>query len=642
LFYSIQKRIRSELVDGLSQGIDYVVDTFIGLANDKEVKEGRFVRTLGYYHINDGGAARYLITKTPSEWSISVKDGLFASIVDKDFINYRMLGAKLDGVDNDYPAMLKAHKYCNANKVLLKNSFGTIYKNNNEELTVKYDVDLSGSTVLITNDNCYAWYVILNDNETYYSYENSINKAELKKNTSHFTMEDNSLPKNAVLHIRDGKKWATRYDASLTYDEFRGEIMFHNFLGMCFGALIHGYDGDDTNLSTFKYSFYNNRRLTFKGCLLSVQTTPNVTNGFLQSFRHNTHITGFTIDPVPNSMKNVSYKGSMITIRDSYNVEISEINGNNIAGYKNVNNSFSSGYVLRIMESMKIITRDCNIQGFWGATASTCVKDWTIRDCALNRIDVHNYFRDITIDNCKLYDWGVNLGYGVGLVTVKNSVFINYARPDLGGRTLLNLNNTYGHLFSGTINFENIHVIKADFDVSLVKVNYIAGANIPRDKLKLPNIVAKDIEIRDNERSTSKFLIYRKSGNTDSSTNPYKIELADYCSLRNINYYRLDGTKGAIKYCYDTTDGNMYDPNIVTDVTIVGVSFVEDEVMSTVRDMPKVNPTSIGNTAKIRIYNDLTSGSNGEYLLYNDKMSNKHYKIEVENGQIKLTEVSFA
>lgn len=188
-----------------------------------DLKAGTRVETLGYNDAFDNGGCQYYISNDNNPWSISLENGLYANIIKKDYVNYKMFGCHLDGVNDDSEGMNKAHLYCNENKVLLKNNFGTIYKSNNSIIKVKYDVDLSGSILLVTNDNAYSWYQIVNDDETIYSYEDSVDKSELKKDTSNITMTDNSLPSDCVILIKDLNPWATRNDDGYLYKEYRSE-----------------------------------------------------------------------------------------------------------------------------------------------------------------------------------------------------------------------------------------------------------------------------------------------------------------------------------------------------------------------------------------------------------------------------------
>ena len=64
---------------------------------------GSYARTLGYYNINDGGGVTYKITNTESEteYQEELENGLYATLITKEYIKPEMLGAKGDGVTDD-------------------------------------------------------------------------------------------------------------------------------------------------------------------------------------------------------------------------------------------------------------------------------------------------------------------------------------------------------------------------------------------------------------------------------------------------------------------------------------------------------------------------------------------------------------
>ncbi|MBD2846445.1 hypothetical protein IDH44_14685 [Paenibacillus sp. IB182496] len=549
---------------------------------DLTLRAGDVVQTEGYDAPGDGGAALYAVEEEAREWSIPHTAGLYLNCRETASINYRMFGAPLNGADDDLPAMALAHAYGNANRVLLRQSFGTIYKTSQTGVTVRYDVDLNGAEVRITNDNFWAWYDIANDDSIVYTYVHDVDRSYLKKDTSYFPMTDNSLPRNVVLKLVDGNTWTTRYDAGDVYEQFREELMVHHQEGLCTGPLIHGYEGPDTNLTNFDYTRMNKHRLTFRGCRIRVETTPNITMGFIKCRRHNTHLTGFTIDPLNNSLANVSFKGSIITAYDCYDLEVSKINGSNIAG-KPINGTSSSGYVVRFVTCLRVTMRDCNLNGYWGATAATGIKEWTVDNCVMNRIDVHDYFRDLTISNSTLYDWGVNVGYGVGALTIRDTNFVFYEEPDIGGRTIVSLNHSYGLLFAGSIAIDRVTVIKADFDVSVVRCSYVLGENTPRPELRLPDLSVHNLVVQDNAPSSSKLAVWRFTGQTISSTTGTKIRLPDYVDLERIRYVRQDGTGGSVHLLANQTDGLMYSDQVVAAISGHLVDFADDPLMASVQ-----------------------------------------------------------
>ena len=87
-------------------------------STDIRLKEGRYIRTLGYYEKGDFGGATYLISSKAEEGCVELANGLYANIlpdiyVDSDgtkwvFFSVKQFGAKGDGVNADNVGINKA------------------------------------------------------------------------------------------------------------------------------------------------------------------------------------------------------------------------------------------------------------------------------------------------------------------------------------------------------------------------------------------------------------------------------------------------------------------------------------------------------------------------------------------------------
>ena len=77
--------------------------TVLDMVSDLELAENDRCITLGYYSINDGGAASYLIQKSNDAWAEQLSNGLYAYLVRDDFdtIDLRQHGCHCNGVDSD-------------------------------------------------------------------------------------------------------------------------------------------------------------------------------------------------------------------------------------------------------------------------------------------------------------------------------------------------------------------------------------------------------------------------------------------------------------------------------------------------------------------------------------------------------------
>lgn len=76
-----------------------------------DLKNGDFACTLGYYSINDGGAAEYKIINNTNNYKEILNNGLFAELILKDIINVKRFGAKGDNNSDDYSYLQNAITY---------------------------------------------------------------------------------------------------------------------------------------------------------------------------------------------------------------------------------------------------------------------------------------------------------------------------------------------------------------------------------------------------------------------------------------------------------------------------------------------------------------------------------------------------
>ncbi|AJQ29004.1 hypothetical protein [Pelosinus fermentans] len=441
---------------------------------DITLKAGLRVKTLGRETVHDGGGALYRIAGTDEgkAWAIRLDNSLFALIDNRDFVSYKMFGAALDGTTDDEIAISQAHTYANANHVRVEQHGGIIYKGSQNAISVMTDVDLSGSTIKMTDANNSRWYVVGDSRDVYYAYPVSAEqKAQLLEGSSYFEMIDNSLPANTVIKLTEDP-YCVRDNYGELYSVPREELLVHDMHGICTGPLTAEWSNaggnpvvvnGETVTSTFvfTYTFIPEKRLTFIGCDVSIETSNDVYLNLLNVNRHNTLIKDFTIRPHRNSLRNSVFKNAIFYIWDSYNVDIQNVNGFNTAGRDtNWQTKGTSGYFLRMRNCMGVRVHGCRINGYWGATAMECVKDIHFTACEINRIDVHHYFSNLFIDRVIFHNIGVQIGSGNGLVTITNCTF-HYQNVSsmTHGNNMIELNNTFGRPFTGTIIAENIHIV---------------------------------------------------------------------------------------------------------------------------------------------------------------------------------------
>lgn len=596
-------------------------DTVADMPAGADLDEGMLIETAGYYEPFDGGGAnyvaRFVYSLEEKPWVIDlgpskeiqeqlvygddgkpVKDEygnyvfetdnygnpvyahdssgnplqkhLYACITEK-VINYRMFGAKLDGVTDDEAALVNAHAYQKSVYsiepesgrkrfiVSVENHEGTIHKGSNNPIICAGNIDLSGSKLVLTDDNAawYGFYLWGDNEEDYMTYEpTAATKATYKKDNFVIGTKGNEgeLRQNALLNVMEDP-YAVRDDAGYLYSVPRYELLlhttdgvlanpfqedWHNAGGEEISAPFSDYQTHELKTDTLNSAFtisYTRLPVThyrFIGCVTMFETSANKYCTIMWCKCHNAHISGFTFYPDTEEMSNTVFKNTMIYIWGSYNAEVSNIVGFNAAGKKYNGNNATSGYVIRATNCLRLKLRDISVQGYWGSSAMNCVKDIHIERVSINRLDIHNYFYNLFVDQCNLYNHSIQIGEGRGIVQVTNTnLYINPLEDDsYPNAHFVEFNLTYGRMFEGKVLIENcnvfikgangneFHVFKMDFSPEAVSI-------LPH--FKFPEVTVRNCHFFSYDPDTYLvyFMVAGKRNCKTSGKSPTNIK--DYC-----------------------------------------------------------------------------------------------------------------
>ncbi len=364
-------------------------------------------------------------------------------------VSYAACGAYLDGTHDDYEAMVRAHYIGERCRCDVIQHGGTIYKACSGWLYVNnHNVDLSGSTLLIDGYNRYGTYWL--GGQTYYDAE-GLDLSEIKQHATHWPSAETGYQPNGLFVLTHPGD-ATRYNDGEITTEDRKEIIRHGMDGYVYSPAI-----DDARETTqVVFSRYPATQLTFRGCTLEFDVGfASVAVYFLRCERSNVVLRDFVIHPNRRTTQNTGYRGSVFTLNNCADVTLENIKGINIAGKPTETDPRGvAGYLLNAACVLDLTVRDCSLLGYWGCVGLNGAKEVTFEGCELNRVDVHDYFANVTIHNCRIYAHTLNFGYGKGALNISNcQVLTDWVHQ------LVNLRCDYGRYFEGEINISNVDAV---------------------------------------------------------------------------------------------------------------------------------------------------------------------------------------
>ena len=368
-------------------------------------------------------------------------------------VSYAACGAYLDGVHDDYEAMHRAHYIGDLCSCDVVQHGGTIYKANSGWLHIKnHNVDLSGSTVLIDAYNRYGFYWLSASSAWELEEETLATlRGEMVEHSTYWPTVETGYPANG-LFVLTHPAATTRYDGGTVTQADRVEIVRHASDGRVYSSVI-----DDAGESTtVQFLRYPATQLTFRGCTLSIDISmASVAMYFMRCERSNAVIRDFVIDPSRRTTMNTGYRGSVFMLNKCADVVMENIKGINIAGKPSESYpSGVSGYLLNATSVLDLVVRDCNMLGYWGSVGLNGAKEVTFEGCEMNRVDIHDYFRNLTVQNCRIDGQTINIGYGKGTVNIQGcSIKTDQVHQ------VVNMRCDYGQYFRGVINLCNVDAV---------------------------------------------------------------------------------------------------------------------------------------------------------------------------------------
>ena len=417
-------------------------------------------------------------------------------------ITYNQCGANLDGVYDDRPFVEVAHRIANKYNLKVEQHTGTIIVACSGLIPIKTDVDWSGCTFISYNYNRYGIfslstieYAIADDVLANINYEISTAKDHMVTCEGLFR-DYTLLAASTADHTRKESDDATEEkepNVDLVLQTHNGDIAYPVLFNNDYGVKAYEVPRET---------------ITIKGCNIKVDKKfASAQLLFMSITRSNVIIKDFTIMPTTATLSSTAYNGCVFKVDRAYNVIFSNILA------VNINNGFA-GYIIHVKSGLKITIQNSTMTGGWGAIGTTNVKELTIRDCLLNRVDNHNYCGNITVDNCTITNKGIVLGFGTGLVNINKCTLYpssdwivalrgEYSNPVKENGTIVNrllyqgvisIKDCYIHNTSDTLIFANMNVNPVS-SIYALATQPIMQPRISVDNIRLDTAVTNFIKL---------------------------------------------------------------------------------------------------------------------------------------------------
>lgn len=418
-------------------------------------------------------------------------------------ITYNQCGANLDGVHDDRPFIEVAHRIANKYNLKVEQHTGTIVVACSGLIPIETDVNWSGCTFISYDYNRYGVFSLN-------AIEYAINNADVLKNINteiatakeHITSCEGLFRDYTLLAASTPEHTRKESDDATEEKEPNVDLVLQTHNGDIVYPVLFN---NDYSVKAYEVP---RETITIKGCNIKVNKKfASAQLLFMSITRSNVIIKDFTIIPTTATLRSTAYNGCVFKVDRAYNVTFSNILA------VNINNDFA-GYIIHVKSGLKITIQNSTMAGVWGAIGTTNVKELTIRDCLLNRIDNHNYCGNITVDNCIITNKGIVLGFGTGLVNINKCTFYpssdwivalrgEYSNPVKENDTTVNrimyqgvisIKDCYIHNTSDTLTFASMNVNPVS-SIYALATQPIMQPRISVDSIKLDVAVTNFIKL---------------------------------------------------------------------------------------------------------------------------------------------------
>ncbi len=460
-----------------------VFATVSQMQKDKDLNADDLARVLGYFEVNDGGAAEYLIAKPltydlKEEQVVDLGNNLSAVLIPGDSVNYKIFGAIGDAKNNDALQIQKTHNYANLKQIPVINFSGEFWMKELKTVVILTDVNWGNTVFHIDeqfNTKSSNRFEIRPSQPSFDIKLNATDKAQLLAQLKPSVQNIPILApyKNCLVFISDkddgmGNRSGAKYKGQTRAKE---EFFYIEENGRIIGDIAWTFN----NYTSLKaYPVDKNYRTVEGGTFLISGNSPGEAytgykkNGFSVS-RSRIIIKNQWVGLEPGKLDDTADpRSGFYTFSNLYDVTLENVR---LIPYiydkDGTENDLKAGtYGISAGRMLNSLFKNVTAEGglmHWGVFGTNLNKNFRIENCKLNRIDVHFHCWNLYIRDSTIGARGISVTGGGDLLIENTSC---------SSRNFINFRRDYGAKWDGDIRLVNCKFLPAEKEE-----NYILDFN---------------------------------------------------------------------------------------------------------------------------------------------------------------------
>lgn len=284
--------------------------------------------------------------------------------------------------------------------------------------TIRIEIPFDAKPIPLTDETDFGntVFVVKNINKDIYLFDLSNNEKEIVKTSVEVVEKRKKLKQKGsyLLVIEDGEPWVKNREG-FNYGHNRRDIVYVDE-GKVRGTVTSTYGTSGSKPRFTKIPASKSQKNIKNIQFIRDSTSTYKTFSFYVENQYNVKISNVCLNTSPSNL----YGDVAIKLINCYKVKFTNIT---INGTYSQNDAY--GYGISMDNVSDVLIDGLKAKAKWGIFGNNNINNVKLKNCDINRFDVHCYGKDIYFDNCIFRDLYNQFSSMYGTVSFKNCEFVN-------------------------------------------------------------------------------------------------------------------------------------------------------------------------------------------------------------------------